>query len=123
MTHEPFTPASSDPWETPPVQIDPELVKTSLRLMAKSIPPPKPDHPLGDAPDNPDPAATTDPKDLQIAQLEEEKQRLFQRNVFLVTETTRLRVENQYLSKQLLELKQHSQNWLTRFLHRLRQPQ
>ncbi len=103
---------SSDPWETPPIWLDPELVETSKQLMAKSIPP------------EPEPAAAEpviSPKDLQIAQLEQEKQQLFQRNVQLLTEATRLRVENQHLHQQLAQLQETSQNWLTRFFKRFGQ--
>lgn len=102
-------PTASDPWETSPVDLDPELVETSRRLMAKSTPSPQPEVP------SPEPNG----KDLLIAQLEQEKQRLFQRNVHLVTEATRLRIENQHLLEQLSE-QQRSGNWLTRLLSRLK---
>jgi len=105
-----FTP--SDPWETPPSWLDPELVETSKQLMAKSTPP-EPE------PIAPEPAIA--PKDLQIAQLEQEKQQLFQRNVQLLTEATRLRVENQHLHQQLTQWQETSQNWLTRFFKRFGQ--
>lgn len=119
---EPSQQVSNDPWETPPVYLDPELIETSKRLMAKSISP-EPDDlqirtPGGQVPP---PEAKADTKDILIAQLEQEKQRLFQRNVYLVSEATRLRVENQHLLQQVSE--QNSQNWLTRFLKQFSQSQ
>jgi len=80
--------------------------------MAKSIPP------------DPEPVAAEPviaPKDLQIAQLEQEKQQLFQRNVQLLTEATRLRVENQHLRQQVTQLQEASQSWLVRLIKRFRQ--
>jgi len=77
--------------------------------MAKSTPSPQPEVP----PPKPD------EKDLLMAQLEQEKQRLFQRNVHLVTEVTRLRIENQHLLEQL-SAQQRSGNWLTRLLNRFK---
>jgi len=77
--------------------------------MAKSIPSPQAEPP----------SSEPDSKDLLIAQLEQEKQRLFQRNVQLVAELTRLRVENQHLLEQLSE-QQRPQSWLTRLLSRFK---
>lgn len=99
----------SDPWETPPTRLDPELVETSQQLMDKSIPTdlestlPQEEAPQGQ-------------KDLFIAQLEQEKQQLFKRNVSLVAEAARLRIENQHLRRQLEGQHQHSENWLSRLL-------
>lgn len=104
-------PLSSDPWETAPAGIDPELVGTSQQLMAKSMP----------QPDPPAPEPASSPKDLQIAQLEQKKQQLFQRNVHLLSEVTQLRVENQHLRQQVTQLQEASQNWLKRFIKRFQQ--
>jgi len=79
--------------------------------MAKSIPPPQPEA-ASSEPDG------SDSKDLLISQLEQENQRLFQRNVHLVAEVTRLQIENQHLLE--LSAKQRSGNWLTRLLNRLK---
>ena len=100
-----------DPWETPPVHLDPELVETSQQLMAKSNP--------AVQPELDPPEVTQDAKDLQILQLAQENQRLFNRNVSLVAEVAHLRAVNQRLLEQVSELKQQSQtapNWLLRFL-------
>lgn len=99
-----------DPWETPPAQLDPELVETSKQLMAKSIPITNSESTLPEE-------APQDAKDLLISQLEQEKQQLFKRNVGLVAEAARLRTENQHLRYQVLELKRHqrSESWLSRF--------
>lgn len=120
--YEPSQQVSSDPWETPPVYLDPELIETSKRLMAKSIPP-EPDDLEVKTPAGQSwaPGAKADTKDLLIAQLEQEKERLFQRNVYLVSQATRLRVENQHLLQQVSQ--QNSQNWLTRFLKQFSQSQ
>lgn len=99
----------SDPWETPTAYLDPELVETSEQLMTKSVPTTNSESTLPQA-------APQDAKELLIAQLEQEKQQLFKRNVGLVAEAARLRIENQHLRHQLLELKQQpSKNWLSRF--------
>lgn len=106
-------PILSDPWETPPVQLDPELAETSRQLMAKSVPSTNSESGL--------PEEVQNKKDQLIAQLEQDKQQLFQRNVGLVAETARLRIENQHLRLQLAELKQQqrSGNWLSRFFQGL----
>lgn len=104
----------SDPWETPPADLDPALIETSKQLMTKSVPTTNSEATC------PEPQ---DQKDLLITQLEQEKQQLFNRNVGLVAETARLRVENQHLRDQLeLKQPQPSQNWLARFFQRLGKP-
>ena len=102
-------PAPSDPWETPSVGLDPELVETSKQLMAKSVPATNSESGVTEVP--------LDEKSLLIAKLKQENQRLFSRNVRFVAETARLRVENQHLRHQL-EQHQRSQNWLTQFFNR-----
>lgn len=102
-------PAPSDAWDTPPVGLDPELVETSKQLMAKSVPIVNSEPIVPEAP--------PDEKSLLIAQLKQEKQRLFARNVSLVAENAQLRVENQQLRHQLQQ-QQRSQNWLTHFFRR-----
>jgi predicted nucleic acid-binding Zn-ribbon protein len=106
-------PISSDPWESPSVPLDPELIETSKQLMAKSIPIADSESTLSET--------SQDKENLLIAQLEQEKQQLFKRNVSLVAEIARLRVENQHLRHQLSELKrhQHPGNWLSRLFQGL----
>jgi hypothetical protein len=110
-------PMPSDPWETPPVEIDPDLRAVSEQLMAKSQPKPAPESDTA----SPTPAEG----DPRILQLEQEKQRFFERNVQLTLEVARLRVANQQLLDQVTALQSAAppdQGWFVRLLQRFRNP-
>lgn len=91
-----------DPWETPPAHLDPELVETSQRLMAKS-------DPASNSASEVSPPIPEDEKDQKIQQLEQDKQWLFRRNVNLVAEVAQLRAANQQLLDQIAQLKRPPQ--------------
>lgn len=91
-----------DPWETPVMPLDPEIVATSQRLMAEFTP-------------NPDLEAmetVPDAKEILIRDLLQEKQRLLERNAQLVAEVAQLRAANQRLMIQAPP--QPHVNWFTR---------
>ncbi|WP_299490932.1 hypothetical protein [Acaryochloris sp. IP29b_bin.137] len=88
-----------DPWQTPSSELDPELLTTSQRLMAKS--------------DRQVPASefqTLSPEAeaarQKIVELELQQQRIFQRNVSLTAEVARLRAQNQRLVQELAQFQQ-----------------
>jgi len=104
-------PTLSDPWETPPVAVDPELLAVSQRLMARSAEATSVE---------PEPEPASDPKALQIAQLQQEKQQLWERNVSLTLETARLRAANQQLLDQIAALRDTPhQTWWSRLIKRV----
>lgn len=109
---EPAHPTLSDPWETPPAAVDPELLAVSQRLMAQS---------MADTSTESEPEPVLDPQELQIVQLQQEKQQLWERNVSLTLETARLRAANQQLLDQIATLKDTAhQTWWSRLIQRFR---
>jgi len=101
-------PALSDPWETPAAAVDPDLLAVSQRLMAQ---------PMEASSDESEPAP--DPQALQIAQLQQEKQQLWERNVSLTLETARLRAANQQLLDQIAALQDTATStWWSRLIKR-----
>lgn len=107
-------PILGDPWKTPPVEIDPALIEVSERLMVKSLPIESSES----AEANP-PLGELEQEDPRIAQLEAQRQQLFNRNVTLTMEAARLRVTNQRLLDQIAELKQSAKtpkNWFWRLI-------
>ncbi len=104
-----------DPWEMPPVPLDPELIATSQRLMSKS-------EPILD-PAESSPTPEVDARDLQIRQLEQQQQWLFHRNATLTAELAQLRITNQCLVEKLAQLRQPPQataGWFSRWWQGLR---
>lgn len=105
-------PTLGDPWETPPAAIDPELLAVSQRLMAQSMEATRVE---------PEPEPAADPTVLQIAQLQQEKQQLWERNVSLTLEAAQLRAANQQLLDQIAALRDTGrQTWWSRLIKRLR---
>ncbi|MBW4550920.1 MAG: hypothetical protein KME35_07400 [Aphanocapsa sp. GSE-SYN-MK-11-07L] len=96
----------ADPWESPPLPLDAELVAVSQRLMVQfqSAPLPEDELPM-------------DEKELQIRQLEADKHRLFKRNVGLKAEVAHLRAANQRLNEKIAQIQQQPAQpaWLARF--------
>ena len=102
-------PILCDPWKTPPIEIDPALVEVSERLMVKSLP--------TESSESAEAILPSDEREQnpRIAQLEVQRQQLFDRNVSLTMEAARLRVTNQRLLDQISELKQSAKtrrHWL-----------
>lgn len=110
------TPDHENPWETPPLALDPELIETSQRLVALSEEAfPAPPHP---AP-IPKAEASHPQFDPKLVELERQNQYLFQRNVNLVAQVAELEVQNRRLSEDLLALKQSARSpWYLRWLRR-----
>jgi hypothetical protein len=98
----------SDPWETPPLPLDPDLVANSQKLMSCLDPETSAS---GNAPSAPN------QQELKIQQLETEKQQLFERNVNLRAEVVQLRVRNQQLIEENLKLQQRQSptSWWARW--------
>ncbi|NCJ06117.1 hypothetical protein GS597_06220 [Synechococcales cyanobacterium C] len=105
-----------NPWETPPVELDPTLVEMSAQLMAKSEPT--------------EVVEVTEPEglDLQTQALQELHQKLgylLQRNGQLVAENAQLKAANQRLLDQLVQTRQaHSwqaHSWILQAWRRLTQ--
>ncbi len=96
----------ADPWDSPPFPLDAEIVTVSQRLMAQF----QPESLLEDEP-------PMDEKELQIRQLEADKQRLLQRNMILKAEVAQLRAANQRLNQQVAQFQpqQTQTSWLGRF--------
>lgn len=107
-------PILGDPWKTPPIEVDPALIEVSERLMVKTLPIENSEF----AEANP-PLDELEEKDPRIAQLEAQRQQLFDRNVTLTIEAARLRAANQRLMDQIAELKQAAKsrkNWFWRLI-------
>ncbi len=104
---------SHDPWETPPIELDPSLVETSQRLMAKSHPPdPVPVEDLEEP----------DPHTLRLQELRQQTDYLLQRNANLVAENARLQAANQRLLDQVAQLRiVDCEPWIVRVWQRLTQ--
>lgn len=98
-----------DPWQTPSNQLDAELLETSQRLMAKSEGQfPQPEPPLS----HPELEVARQ----KIAELEMQRQKIFQRNVSLTAEVAQLRATNQRLSQELAQYQQQPRKpsgWLS----------
>lgn len=106
---------SQDPWEAPPIEIDPELIETSQRLVSLSdgvyggntL-----DQTLAELKENP-----------HLAVLEARNKYLFNRNIVLVAKSAELEAANLRLQEQLSALKQsnrHSERpWYFRWFNPL----
>ncbi len=101
-----------DLWEAPPIEIDPELIETSQRLVSLSEAMYKDDalnQPLAESNQNP-----------HLVALETRNKYLFNRNVVLVARAAELEAANFRLQEQLSALKQSSRSrespWYLRWL-------
>jgi predicted nuclease with TOPRIM domain len=99
----------ADPWDSPPLPLDVELVAVSQRLMAQFQPESLLEH-----------ETPMDEKELQIRQLEADKQRLLERNVILKAEVAQLRAANQRLNQKVAQVQQQPTSRLARFFQQLK---
>jgi predicted RNase H-like nuclease (RuvC/YqgF family) len=99
----------ADPWDSPPLPVDAELVAVSQQLMAQFQPEPL----LQDE-------TPMDKQELQIRQLEADKQRLLERNVILKAEVAQLRATNQRLNQKVAQMQQQQTSWLGRFFQQFK---
>jgi hypothetical protein len=88
-----------DPWETPPLELDSELVNTSQRLVSLSEAYSAPRDPLNTATE----AQTANPR---MMALETRNKFLFNRNIELAARLATLEAANLRLQEQVSELKQ-----------------
>lgn len=91
-----------DPWETPIMPLDPEMVETSQRLMAEI-----PEVELAT------PAETVNETEILLQELSQEKTRLLERNAQLVAEVAQLRAVNRRLIEQA-QPPQRAPGWFSR---------
>jgi hypothetical protein len=101
-----------DPWETPPMELDPELVETSQRLVSMS----EAIYSNGQEPQSVAPEAK--PQDAYVASLEMRNKYLFERNVVLVAKMAELEAANLRLQEQVSALrhpKQDERPWYLRW--------
>jgi hypothetical protein len=89
-----------DPWETPPLELDSDLIETSQRLMSLS----EGHYRDSIAPPNPDAEVRT--PDPRIMALETRNKFLFNRNIELSAKVAALDAANLRLQEQVSELKQ-----------------
>jgi hypothetical protein len=90
---------AQDPWETPPVALDPELVETSQRLVALSE----------DVYQGQPEVATDEVSDPRITELEKSNRYLLDRNAFLVAQLAQLETANLHLQQEISVLRKMSQ--------------
>jgi hypothetical protein len=88
-----------DLWESPPIELDSELVETSQRLVAIS-------EKSFASQFNDGIPAEEDPQDPRTTELEAQHKYLFQRNVGLVAKVAELEAANLRLQEQISDLKQ-----------------
>ncbi len=88
-----------DPWETPPLELDPELMETSQRLVSMS------EALYGGHPSGQSANPESSPADLHAAQLESRNKYLFNRNIELVAKVAELEAANLRLQEQISALK------------------
>jgi FtsZ-binding cell division protein ZapB len=98
-----------DPWDSSPLPVDVELVAVSQRLMAQF----QPASLLEDE-------TPMDDQELQIRQLEADKQRLLERNVILKAEVAQLRAANQRLNQKVAQIEQQQTSWFGRFFQQFK---
>jgi hypothetical protein len=109
----PKAPDQENPWETPSLEPDLELIETSHRLVSLSedtfSPIPDPEKaPLESA---------LSAADARIAELEAQSQYLFKRNVALVAKVAEIEVLNRHLSEEVIALKKSARTpWFMRWL-------
>jgi hypothetical protein len=108
-------PDPENPWETPSLEPDLELIETSQRLVALS------EDAFPTLPD-PEKASLESEKsgaNVRISELESKNQYLFKRNVALVAKVAEIEVLNRRLSEELIALKKSVRTpWFMRWLGR-----
>jgi hypothetical protein len=103
----------ADPWETPPIELDRELLETSQRLVSLS------QSLYIDRPVEPSAALDPAPADPRVARLESRNKYLFNRNIELATKVAALEAANLRLQAQISAFKQSQRSegpWYRRWL-------
>ncbi|NJK41530.1 MAG: hypothetical protein HC934_09580 [Acaryochloridaceae cyanobacterium SU_2_1] len=101
------SPSQDDPWKTPSLELDAELLETSERLMAKSR------QDLSEQVEHEHPEVEA--AHQKIVELEFQKRTIFQRNVRLTAELAQLRADNQRLQDQVVQLERQQRQRLRLF--------
>ncbi len=115
MPESPLDP--QNPWDTPPAELDPELVETSQRLVAKSAAVVDRQNP------SEDPPPTETPVDPHLHHLETQVQHLLKRNTMLVAKVAQLESANMRLQEQLSAARQSLKTpWFRRWFQRSTAP-
>jgi hypothetical protein len=108
-------PDPENPWETPSLEPDLELVETSHRLVALS----EDAFPALSDLEKASLESEQSGAKARIAELESKNQYLFKRNVALVAKVAEIEVLNRRLSEELIELKKSARTpWFMRWLGR-----
>ncbi len=104
-----------NPWETPPAELDPELIATSQRLVAKSAAVVEQQDPIAVLHQT-DEMAVSDP---HLHKLETQVQHLLKRNTMLVAKVAQLESANVRLQEQLSKARQTLKTpWFRRWFQR-----
>ncbi len=102
-----------DLWEMPPLEIDPELIETSQRLVSLS-------EAMYNNSDTSHPPSATLKENSHLAALETRNKYLFSRNIVLTAKAAELEAANSRLQEQLSALKQAGRSskspWYLRWL-------
>lgn len=102
-----------DPWETPPIEVDLELLETSQRLVSLS------QALYGGHQAEPSAVPDSAPADPRIVRLESRNKYLFNRNIDLVARVAELEAANLRLQDQISALKRSERSvspWYLRWL-------
>lgn len=106
-----------DPWETPPSNLDPDLVETSRRLVAKS-------EATYSGPESAPEVESESPPDPRLIELEQQNKYLLDRNANLVAKIAQLEAVNGLLQEKIAQLNaqlqkthQSQRPWFLRWLN------
>jgi molecular chaperone GrpE (heat shock protein) len=111
----PKPPDQENPWETPSLEPNLELIESSHRLVEL---PEDAIHQDTSPSDSQDVSAKND-SEVRIAELEAQNQYLFNRNVALVAKVAEIEVLNRRLSEEIITLKKSARApWFMRWLGR-----
>lgn len=111
----PDTEQPEDPWETPPLALDPELVETSQRLVSLS----DAAYQFSGYPGYPTTKNGSSVKTVEQTEIEARNKYLFERNAKLVARVAELEAANLRLQEQVSALQQRSsleKPWYLRWL-------
>jgi hypothetical protein len=102
-----------DPWESPPSNLDPDLVETSRRMVAKS-------EATYAGPDSSPEGEFKPPLDPRLIELEQQNKYLFDRNANLVAKLAQVEAANSQLQEKIAQLQKSQQPqrpWFLRWLN------
>ncbi|WP_404786411.1 hypothetical protein [Altericista sp. CCNU0014] len=108
-----------DPWETPPIELDPELIATSQRLVSLS------EASSGKPLEGKSASSKSSPADPYVTLLESRNKYLFNRNIELVARVAALESANLRLQAQISELKRSHRSdspWYSRWFSSRQSP-